>query len=276
MNRHRSALGMVVLDFVNPFYSELARAAEQAASGAGYFISLSSSRGSVDVENDLLASLGAQSLQGGLITPVRNDAGHLLALRERALPLVLLDCPSPDGAGCSVAVDNVLGGYLAGQHLLSMGHEHIVMLNGPPALRTCSDRREGLLRAVAEGTGRSSVQEVVVPSATPFEGQAATDVVLGHAPSAVYCVNDQVALGLMRGLTERGVSVPDDVAVVGYDDVEYAYSLQPPLTTLRQPTSQMGTVAVELLVDELQHPDTHVHEQVLLKPRLVIRDSSGA
>ena len=269
-------LGLVVLDFTNPFYLELARGAEQAAAAAGYLLTLVNSRGAVGAEEDVLEALEAQGIEGVLVTPAESSAEYLRALRARGVPVVLLDCPSPDAKGCSVAVDNVLGGHLAGQHLLSLGHERIVLLNGPPALRTCADRRDGLHQAV-EDAGASPekvISEVVVPSPTSFEGQAATDAVLAHEPTAVFCVNDEVAMGLMRGLALRDVKVPDDLSVVGYDDVEFAYSLQPPLTTVKQPKAEMGTTAVKLLVDELDRGEAHVHKQVVLRPSLVARETA--
>lgn len=268
-------IAMLVLDFTNPYYTDVARAAEQTAARSGYLMMLANphdERG----EEEWLSILEHQQVAGAVVTPGQSDADHLLRLLDREMPVVLLDCPAPDKkTGCSVAVDNVLGGELAGQHLLGLGHEKIVMINGPTRIKACSERREGLAQAVerAKLDPDEVIQDIVVPSPNAMEGRGCTGMVLASDATAVFCINDQVAIGLMRGLNDREVSIPDDLAIIGYDDSEVAHSLQTPLSSIQQPTTEMAAEAVRSLIDEIEGR-SHSHRQQVLRPRLVAREST--
>jgi LacI family transcriptional regulator len=193
--------------------------------------------------------------------------------------VVLLDRPGSAGQ-CSVAVDDRRGGEIAVSHLLELGHRRIALVNGPVAIRQCADRRRGALRAVERaGLDPAAVlTEVTVPAMNARAGAVAADELLGGAgrkPTAVFCTNDMLALGLLRRLGQAGVAVPGDLAVVGYDDIEFAADAAVPLTSVRQPKYQLGRAAAELLLDEADRPDEHEHRRFVFKPELVARASSG-
>ncbi len=272
-------IGLVVLDVANPFFTEVARGAEDAASEAGYVVILCNSDDSFDKENRYLRVLEEQRAQGLLITPVQNDVNYLQRLRRRGIAVVLLDRPSRTRDLCSVAVDDVRGGELAATHLLEQGHKRLAFVNGPLSIRQCADRRRGVQRAVkAAGLDPSSaIFEITVPTLNAREGEACVEALLNARikPSAAFCANDLLALGLMRGLTKRGVSIPGDLALVGYDDVEFASVLSTPLTSVRQPKYELGRTATELLLDEANNPTTHEHRQVVYQPELIVRESSS-
>jgi LacI family transcriptional regulator len=164
-------------------------------------------------------------------------------------------------------------------HLLGLGHRRIALVNGPVAIRQCADRRRGALRAVERaGLDPAAVlTEVTVPAMNARAGIAAADELLGGGPrsTAVFCANDMLALGLLRRLSQAGVAVPGDLAVVGYDDIEFAADAAVPLTSVRQPKYQLGRAAAELLLDEADRPDQHEHRRFVFKPELVERASSG-
>ena len=272
-------IGLVVLDVANPFFTEVARGAEDAASEAGYVVILCNSDDSFDKENRYLRVLEEQRAQGLLITPVQNDVSYLQRLHRRGIAVVLLDRPSRTRDLCSVAVDDVRGGELAATHLLEQGHKRLAFVNGQLSIRQCADRRRGVQRAVkAAGLDLSSaIFEITVPTLNTREGEACVEALLNARikPSAAFCANDLLALGLMRGLTKRGVSIPGDLALVGYDDVEFASVLSTPLTSVRQPKYELGRTATELLLDEANNPTTHEHRQVMYQPELVVRESSS-
>ena len=134
-------------------------------------------------------------------------------------------------------------------------------------------RLEGFRNAIA-ARGGVEPEVVRIQSLTGLEGYGATDEILDHEPDAVFCANDLAALGVLRGLVERGCRVPDDVALVGFDDIQFAEIAVVPLTTIRQPAHALGTAAAKLLVDEVNHPD-HVHSHTSFTPELVIRQSTG-
>jgi len=272
-------LGLVVLDVTNPFFTEVARGVEDYAQAAGYAVILCNSDEAGDKERRYLRVLEEQRVRGILITPVHGRAPELRRIRERGTPVVLLDRPGSAGQ-CSVAVDDRLGGEIAVTHLLGLGHRRITLINGPTTIRQCADRRRGAYRAVERAGLDPAVvlAEVTVPAMNARAGATAADQLLGHEPAttAVFCANDMLALGLLRRLIQAGVTVPGDLAVVGYDDIEFAADAAVPLTSVRQPKYQLGRAAAELLLDEADRPAEHEHRRSVFTPELVVRASSGA
>src|ERR1700760_1120409 len=272
-------LGLVVLDVTNPFFTEVARGVEDYAQAAGYAVILCNSDEADDKERRYLRVLEEQRVRGILITPVHGRAPELRRIRERGTPVVLLDRPGSAGQ-CSVAVDDRRGGEIAVSHLLGLGHRRIALVNGPVAIRQCADRRRGALRA-GERAGldpAAVLAEITVPAMNARAGAAAADELLGQGPrpTAVFCTNDMLALGLLRRLGQAGVAVPADLAVVGYDDIEFAADAAVPLTSGRHPKSHPARAAAELLLDEADRPGQHEHRRIVFKPELVARVSSGA
>ncbi len=272
-------LGLVVLDVTNPFFTEVARGVEDYAQAAGYAVILCNSDEAHDKERRYLRVLEEQRVHGILITPVHGRSPELRRIRDRGTPVVLLDRPGSH-AQCSVAVDDRRGGEIAVTYLLGLGHRNIALVNGPTAIRQCADRRWGAYRAVEQaGLDPAAVlTEVTVPAMNPRGGAAAADDLLRDVRTitAVFCANDMLALGLLRGLSQAGVNVPGDIAVVGYDDIEFAADAAVPLTSVRQPKYQLGRAAAELLLDEADHPAEHEHRRIVFTPELVVRASSGS
>ena len=272
-------LGLVVLDVTNPFFTEVARGVEDHAQAAGYAVILCNSDEAADKERRYLLVLEEQRVRGILITPVHGRAPELRRIRDRGTPVVLLDRPG-SADQCSVAVDDRRGGEIAVAHLLELGHRSIALVNGPTTIRQCADRRRGAYRAVARaGLDPDAVLvEVTVPAMNARGGASAADDVLGsgRAVTAVFCANDMLALGVLRRLGQLGVGVPADVAVVGYDDIEFAADGAVPLTSVRQPKYQLGRAAAELLLDEADRPAEHEHRRFVFTPELVVRASSGS
>src|SRR5713101_6865448 len=258
-------IGLIVLDVANPFFTEVARGVEDLANQAGYVVILCNSDDSVDKENHYLHVLEEQRTQGVLITPVQSDASYLQRFRQRGIAVVLLDRPSRIKDLCSVAVEDVRGGELAAAHLLEQGHERIAFVHGPLSIRQVADRRRGVIRAVK--TAGLDVDRAIVD----IDARALSARI---RPTAVFCANDLLALGLMRGLIKRGISIPGDMALVGYDDVEFASVLSTPLTSIRQPKYELGRAAAELLLDEANNPTSHQHQHIMYQPELIVRESS--
>lgn len=271
-------IGLVMLDVTNPFFTEVARGVEDVASRANCAVILCNSDDSPEKERRYLQVLEEQRARGVLITPVQSDASYLQRIRQRDIAVVLLDRPSRIKDLCSVSVDDVLGGEIAATHLLELGHRHIGFVHGPLSIRQCTDRRRGVLRAVrSAGLDPDSVIiDVTTTAQNAREGEESVEKLMcGKAqPTAVFCANDLLALGLMRGLMKRGMSIPRDMAIVGYDDVEFASVLSTPLTTVRQPKYELGRTAAELLLEESGHPDSHQHKHIVYQPELIVREST--
>ncbi|MFF5262745.1 LacI family DNA-binding transcriptional regulator [Actinomadura viridis] len=274
---HSSTIGLMVLDLANPFFTDVARGVEDVASERGYAVLLSSSAESGEREQHNIRVFAEQRVRGVLLTPVGDDGQNADRLSERGVPVVLLDHPTPRANQCSVAVDDVAGGELAVGQLLAEGARTLTFVTGPAALRQCADRRKGALRALrAADLGREAMRELTVPAMNARAGQEAARRLLadGSLPDAIFCANDLLALGVMRVLLQAGVKVPTDVALIGYDDIEFSAAAAVPLSSVRQPTYQLGRIATELLLEECDDPDGHAHQQVMFQPELVVRDSS--
>jgi LacI family transcriptional regulator len=183
------------------------------------------------------------------------------------------ECPD-----CSVAVDDILGGQLAATHLLELGHERIAYIGGPDTLGQVRDRRRGAHQALSEaGLPPENLVEISTTALTVAEGRNAGERLAGlpsaRRPTAAFCANDLLALGLLQQCVTLRMSVPDDLAIVGYDDIDFAAAAAVPLTSVRQPRAQLGRTTAELLLDEAADPD-HLHQQVVFTPELVVRAST--
>jgi LacI family transcriptional regulator len=271
-------IAIVVLDVANPFFTDVVRGAEDALDDRDLIVVVCDSAQRVDREQRYLDQLEQQRVQGILITPVDETNGHRLeALARRGTPVVLVD----RGAGlsnlCSVAVNDVLGGRLVGEHLTQIGHRHIAFVGGPATIRQVADRRQGLSLA-ADAT--ATITDVATPDLTVASGLVAArqiaDMPARTRPTAIACANDLLALGVLQELTQRGINVPGDIAIVGYDDIEFAAAAAVPLSSVRQPRAQLGRTAIELLREEINSQGRHDHRQVVFQPELILRASCPA
>ena len=275
-------IGLIVLDVANPFFTDVARGVEDEASKSGLAVILCNSDDQLAKENGYLNLLEEHRVQGILITPVADDERRLAQLQARGTPVILVDSRSPSGSQCSVAVDDVLGGDVAASHLLALGHERIAFAGGPFNLRQVADRRDGAVRALGRaGAGPGDLMIIETPALNVSAGQAAgaaiADMDSAARPTAVFCANDLIALGLLQEMTHRKIRVPGDIAIVGYDDIDFAAAAAVPLSSVRQPRQQIGRTAAQLLVEEeALTQNTHKHRQVIFQPELEVRRSSQA
>ena len=272
--------GAVVLDASDPFSTETIRGLEDAVHEQGCAVFVCSTDGSPEREARYLKLLEEQRVQGIVITPTTRSLRHLETLRDRGTLVVLLDRRTPQGEFCSVSVDHAHGGELAARHLFELGHRRIAFINGPLHLSQCAERRRGMRRAARQAglDADESVIEYTIDPITAFEqGEAAVDMFLAldERPTAVVCLNDQVAFTVLRALADRRVRVPRDISVVGYDDVDFAAMLSPALTSIRQPKYELGRAAAQLLLAETADP-LHRHDDIRFEPELVERQSTTA
>jgi LacI family transcriptional regulator, galactose operon repressor len=272
------AIGLVVLDVANPFFTEVARGVEDAAREADYVTILCNSDESTEREQRYLEVLEERQVECILISPVGDDQRQLRSLRDRGRRVVLVDRTSPSADQCAVAVDDVRGGELAVAHLLESGHSRIACVSGPLSIRQCADRLAGARRAVdAAGGDPDVVLEVIeLPSLSVAAGREAAGHLLGRddAPTAAFCANDLLALGLLAGAQADGRRVPDELAIIGYDDIEFAANAATPLSSIRQPKYELGHAAARLALDEARDPGGHAHQQIIFQPELVVREST--
>ncbi|RDG38369.1 LacI family DNA-binding transcriptional regulator [Streptomyces corynorhini] len=273
-------LAVLVLDMANPFFVEVASGAERSARAAGLGVMLCNSAESPAEEATYLTMFSEQQVRGVLVTPADMSGRNLDAFRRHGIPFVLVDRIVPSSAGCSVSVDDVTGGALAVRHLLRRGSRDIAYVSGPMHLAQCQNRREGALLALAEeGRGPGALRHVEAARLDVAAGRDAGARLLGMAvrPDAVFCANDLLALGVLQTLYHAGVRVPEDIALVGYDDIEFASAAAVPLTSVRQPAFQLGGAAADLLIEETARDAVaHEHRRIVLQPELVVRASTLA
>ncbi|WP_055587664.1 LacI family DNA-binding transcriptional regulator [Streptacidiphilus griseoplanus] len=273
-------VALLVLDMGNPFFVDVARGAERAARQAGLGVMVCNSARSPSEEADYISLFAEQRVRGVLLTPADPTGRTLDALRRNGTPFVLVDRVAAGPAECSVSVDDVNGGMLAAGHLIARGHRSIAFIGGPPELIQVRDRGAGARAALAEaGLPPESLLEISADGMDVAAGRDAGARLLGLAPrpTAVFCANDLLALGVLQAMYAARVGVPDELAIVGYDDIEFAAAAAVPLTSVRQPAAAMGRLAAELLMEETSGADVgHRHRQVVLQPELVVRSSSLA
>lgn len=273
-------LAYVMLDAGNPFFTDVAHGIEEAAEKAEMSLFLCNSDNRAEREAKHLAHLQQRRVQGVLITPVDPDASLLDEVVDRGTPLVIVDRTRKARDFCSVAVDDHLGGRLAIEHLLDQGHRRVAFVGGPLTIGQVSDRYAGARDAWTEaGMPQEDLTLVACESLTVGEGRQAGQQLAGvpvkRRPSAAFCANDLIALGLLQQAIASGWSVPGDLALVGYDDIEFAAAAAVPLTSVRQPRQELGLTAAELVFDESTNAQ-HVHQQVSFTPTLVARASTVA
>jgi LacI family transcriptional regulator len=272
-----STIGLVVLDVSNPFFAEVARGAQEAALAQGFTVILGNSDEDGDHENAYLDLFEKQRVHGVLISPTGDLDERLQRLRVRGTPAVLVDRRSEDGTISSVAVDDIAGGRLAVQHLLGNGRRRIAFVGGPASIRQVADRLAGAQAAVAETPG-AALEPVETHALTVLEGRKAgieiTSRPPGERPDAIFAANDLLAVGLLQALVMQGsIRVPEDIALVGYDDIDFASTAVVPLSSVRQPSRLIGETAVRILLDEAEDP-SRPPQDIVFQPELVARASS--
>ncbi|RJT76233.1 LacI family transcriptional regulator [Arthrobacter cheniae] len=272
-------IGLIVLDVGNPFFSSLARAAEDCAAENGSTVVLGDSGQDVEREARYIDVFEQQRVQGMLISPVGDVGPRVETLRKRGMPVVLVDRVDAQRRCSSVSVDDVAGGYMAVRHLLEAGRRRIVFVGAKAEFQQVADRLAGARQAVEEHD--DAVLEVVEADAmTVLAGRDVGGRIAqrppGELPDGIFCANDLLAIGVMQAvLLIRGLRIPEDLALIGYDDIDFSASAVVPLTSVRKPTELMGRTAVELLLEEIESPSSR-RRQVIFDPELVERGSTTA
>ncbi len=275
---HSKTIGLIVLDARNPFFTDVARGAEDKAADAGLTVILGNSDENTARESTYLDLFEQQRVHGVLISPYADITSRLRRLRDRGIPAVLVDRTSVDLSFSSVSVDDLAGGRVAVEHLIAQGRRRLAFIGGPMAIRQVTDRLEGARRAVA--VNRDVYLEVIeIEALSVIAGRTAgAEIVarpLAQRPDAIFAANDLVAMGVLQALMMQGahVNVPAEIALIGYDDIDFASAAVVPMSSIRQPSALIGATAVEILLEEAADP-TIEPRQVVFQPELVVRAST--
>jgi len=275
--RRTRTVALIVPDISNPFYPAIARGIEDRAQEHGYAVLLCNTYEDLTRERVYLELLRTRMIDGLIFATVGSNTRHLRTLRREQLPVVLV-ARDVDGVPIdAVFVDNFRGELEATSHLIGLGHRRIVHIAGPASLRVASERRRGYLRAL-EAAGVPQQDAVVVEGDFSADGgREAVRTLLERNTgfTALAAANDLMAIGAMEVLRHAGRRVPDDVAVVGFDDITFASLVSPALTTVAQPKYRMGQLAMDRLLALMDGADGRP-KQLVLPPELVVRESCGA
>ena len=272
-------LALIVPDVANPFFTLIVRGAEDVARRADYRMILCDTRADLTIERDVIEEMIAHRVEGIAIAPVSDRSrSHLRRLKKYGVPFVLIDRTVP-GLDCDVVVGDSAGGARRLlEHLIGLGHRRIGMIVESDEVSTARDRREGYeqaLRAAGLPVDPTLVVRATVDPRGGFEGMRRL-LELEEPPTAVFTVNNLVALGAIEAVRAHGLEVPDDIALVCFDDIEYASRLYPFLTVMAQPAETIGALGTQLLLDRVEGRTREDSRVVVLPAQFVVRRSCGA
>ncbi|MFB6273052.1 MAG: LacI family DNA-binding transcriptional regulator [Salinibacter sp.] len=277
------SFGFVIKESDNPYYSEIQGGIQEVAAKEGYLTFVCSSEGRFDDEKQIVKQFSNKDLDGLIITPILNeetDLSHIFELKRNNIPFVLLEDVQGIRAPL-IDIDNVQASCRAVEHLIELGHERIVHFAGPEYSKHSNERLEGVRRAFSRSPLIFSDENVVRVGDSWKEGYETAQKYFSEespseAPTAITCYNDLVALGALKGLNELGWDVPDDVSVVGFDDLNLLDYVSIPLTTIHVPKREMGQKAAKLLLRQIQGNGTKPPQRISLDAELVVRSTTAA
>jgi LacI family transcriptional regulator, galactose operon repressor len=271
-------LALIVPDVANPFFTLIVRGAEDVARRAGYRMILCDTRADLAIEREVIEEMIAHRVEGIAIAPVSDRSrGHLQRLARFGVQFVLIDRTVPGVESDVVVGDSVGGAHRLVEHLISRGHRRIGFITESDDVSTARDRRQGYLAALAAAGLALDPSLIVRSTVDPpggFDGMRRL-LELAEPPTAVFTVNNLVALGAIEAVRSRDLEVPDDVALVCFDDIEYASRLYPFLTVMAQPAETLGTVGTQLLLERIEGRAPEQPRVVVLPAQFVVRRSCG-
>lgn len=289
-------VGVSVLDLTNPFFMEAAAGMDRRLRQDGFMMALCSTHSDAAEEARALRTFAGQGMRGVVVSPTDTDLAVAHEIAAQGVPVVLFDSPATPADMSSILADDRAGAAMAVEHLIGLGHRRIHFLTGPARQRQSHSRLAGVRDAIERsgqdvelsveelgsftaGDGRAGVRRLLV--ACGLAAPMGTDGISAPArpltvpglpedlPTAIFCANDLIAFGAMTALRDAGIRIPEDVSLVGFDDIEMASQMSVPLTTIAQPTAELGWVAADMLLTE---PVTVRHETLM--PSLVRRRST--
>jgi LacI family transcriptional regulator len=275
--RETNTIGLIVPDNSNPFFAEVARAIEDCGFAESYNVILCNSDGSEEKEKAYVDVLLSKRVDGLILISSSHYSDHLKHIMDMQIPVVVVDRELGDVPVAQVMVDNEYGGYLAGQYLLSLGHRRIGCIAGPSELTPSHGRVHGLQRALNDA-GCDLPDDALEPGDFRYGGgEAAMKTLLSRKLNltAVFAINDVMAIGAINVLRRARLRVPEAVSVIGFDNIPQSAMMWPPITTIAQPILELGQASISLLLDQIRQAD-RVPTRILLQPALVVRESCHA
>lgn len=272
-----NTIALIVSDITNPFFTSLARGVEDTASDAGYNVFFCNTDELSEEEEKYTQVLLQKQVDGFLLVPANSSPHSILIIQKHNIPLVLIDRWVPGVEVDTVRCDSVGGSYELVRLLVSLGHRSIAMISGPKNVSTSIDRVNGYRKALEEAGIPFEEAYVQYGEFNQSTGYELAKRVLGMnpRPTAIFGANNFIAIGIMKALNDLGIRVPDDISVVGFDDLPEPLVVSPFLTVASQPSYEMGCRATLLLLERLAEKDKSEQQQVILPTDLIVRGSTA-
>lgn len=279
VRKNTKTIGVTIGDNSNPYFATILKVIEKTARGRGYTIFVCNTDENPLQEAEAIDVLREKMVDGLLVTPVVGKGNIAIQrLRDAGVPFVVLARALQDIKADCVTCDNVKGGFQAVRHLIDNGHTRIAHIAGPQGLQPAMDRYKGYMNALSSCGITPDPSLVKWGNVNMSDGKKSMHELLsaGNRPTAVFAFSDFVAMGVMMAVREVNLRIPEEVALVGYDNIEFSSFLDVPLTTVSQPRTLIGETAINLLIDKIEKKVSDEPQQIVFQPELVIRKSSGA
>src|SRR4029077_15953772 len=276
ISQKTQTIGLIVPDFVNPFFAPVVRGAETAARRAGYRVLLCNSEGDLRLEREYIDDLVSHRVEGLLLAPASDRSrGSILALLRGGFPLVLIDRALPD-VDCDLIVsDSAVGARRLVEHLIAIGHRHIAHITDVDDTSTGRERLRGYREALDHSAIPIQDELVFLTTVDQMGGYRAAQQILAmhRLPTAIFTVNNMTVVGAMQALREQGLTVPQDMGLVCFDDVEHLAVLSPFLTVIDQPAETFGSLGAQLLFERITGKAGPRSRRIVLQTDLIVRES---
>ena len=273
VNKVSKTIGVIIPDITNPFFSEIVKGIIEASKEDNYDIFLCVSNWDAEREESYIKALRKKQVDGIIIKPTRDQDVNIL--KSIKVPIILLENWEKLENASSISLDNNMGGYIATKHLINGGYRDIGFLGGKIESLSSNARKEGWTKALKEEDLIDKMENIVYTNFTIEGGYEGTKRLFERNPKVdgIFAANDVIAMGALQYLSENNIKVPDDVGVIGFDNISYSKLPQIMLTTVNQPAYEMGRLSFERIVDILQSKEVN-HRNIILEPKLIIRKTT--
>jgi LacI family transcriptional regulator len=279
--KRTKTLGLIITTIANPFYTELALGIEATARGFGYTIILSFTHSDLSIEKQSVDMLRGKGVDGIIFSSAHMGDTNIAELAEEGFPIILVNRrtyhPTVKEKVDYVGVDNILGGFLAVEHLIRLGHKRIGVIGGSSESSVGFERLQGGRKALA-AYGVDEIGDYFLEGDflkdSGYQG-GSRFLEMTEPPTAIFAANDYMGLGVYQAISERGVRIPEEVALVGFNDIEFSAMRGIELTTIGQKKYEMGATAVKTLVERIERGEPQSSREIILKPELIVRKTCG-
>jgi len=275
--RKSYSIGVIISDVTTFFFTSVVRGIEDVANQNGYHVTLCNSDEDSEKEREYIEELYKRKVDGIIISPTSRNIAYLKKNMRSGIPVVLVDRRIDEIDTAQIVVDNEWGSYEAVKYLISLGYRRIGVINGLQGIRTSEERFAGYRRALEESRIKIDPHLIKYGDFRMEGGKKAMLGFLGmkNIPEAVFVTNEVMTTGALLALKEHEVRIPEQIGIVGFDDPVWASLINPPLTAVRQPSYSIGSIACQALLQKIRksNRERSLHEEIVLKPKLIIRQS---